>query len=52
MMEQLNQTLKALEAQNEKYYENQKLLANARDDIINLEEANARLKDQVFLYLC
>merc|ERR1711915_807652 len=47
MMEQLNQTIKELEAQNEKYYENQKLLANARDDIINLEEANARLKDQV-----
>jgi len=46
MMEQLNQTIKELEAQNEKYYENQKLLANARDDIINLEEANARLKDQ------
>eukprot|EP00090_Calanus_glacialis_P001102 TRINITY_DN10775_c0_g1_i5.p1 TRINITY_DN10775_c0_g1~~TRINITY_DN10775_c0_g1_i5.p1 ORF type:complete len:650 (-),score=199.32 TRINITY_DN10775_c0_g1_i5:285-2234(-) len=46
MKEKLNETIKEVEVQNEKYRENQKLLLEARDDILKLEEANALLKDQ------
>ena len=51
MKEKLNETIKEVEVQNEKYRENQKLLLEARDDILKLEEANALLKDQVCLKL-
>lgn len=46
MKEKLNETMEEVEVQNEKYRENQKLLSEARDDILKLEEANALLKDQ------
>ena len=47
MREKLNETIQEVEVQNEKYREVQRLLAESRDDILKLEEANSRLKDQV-----
>ena len=47
MREQLNETIKEVEDQNKKHREVQTLLAEARDDIIKLEEANSLLKSQV-----
>eukprot|EP00092_Neocalanus_flemingeri_P001703 GFUD01001818.1.p1 GENE.GFUD01001818.1~~GFUD01001818.1.p1 ORF type:complete len:625 (-),score=203.65 GFUD01001818.1:374-2248(-) len=47
MREKVNETMNEVEAQNAKAREVQTLLAEARDDILRLEEANSRLKDQV-----
>ena len=45
--EQLNSTVAEVDSQKKKYQDLQNLLTEARDDIIKLEEENARLKDQV-----
>ena len=46
---QLHSTVEQVETQQKKYQELQTLLTEARDDMIKLEEENARLKDQVSL---
>merc|ERR1711892_38549 len=47
MKEKLNETVTEVELQCQMYRGNQKLLEEARDDILKLEEENSRLKDQV-----
>ena len=47
VLEQLNNTAEQVEIQSKKYLDLQTMLKEARDDIIKLEEENARLKDQV-----
>ena len=47
MLERLSQTVSEVDAQKTKYEEMQRLLSAAREDIIKLEEENARLKEQV-----
>merc|ERR1712106_886770 len=46
MKEKLNETVTEVELQCQMYRGNQKLLEEARDDILKLEEENSRLKDQ------
>ena len=47
MLEKLRQTVCEVDAQKTKYEEMQDVLSAAREDIIKLEQENAKLKEQV-----
>ena len=47
MLERLSQTVSEVDAQKTKYEEMQRVLSAAREDIIKLEQENAKLKEQV-----
>ena len=47
MLDKLTKTMSEVEAQKTKYEEMQHVLSAARDDIIKLEQENAKLKEQV-----
>ena len=47
MLEKLSRTVTEVDAQKTRYEEMQNLLSTAREDIIKLEEENAKLKEQV-----
>ena len=47
MLDKLTETMSEVEAQKTKYEEMQHVLTVAREDIIKLEQENAKLKEQV-----
>ena len=47
MLEKLSRTMSEVDAQKTKYEEMQHVLSAAREDIIKLEQENAKLKEQV-----
>ena len=47
MLDKLAETMSEVEAQKKKYEEMQHVLTVAREDIIKLEQENAKLKEQV-----
>ena len=47
MLEKLTKTMSEVDAQKTKYEEMQHVLTVAREDIIKLEQENAKLKEQV-----